>query len=430
MLKKLLVGLVACASLMSVRTAAAKDVDFDQGVDIKGIVQSLQAKVAHETAAENAGIANWTVMVYVNAKNNLEQFGLLNVNQMEMVGSTDKVKIAVELGRMSTYDTSDGGWKGERRYIIQKDNDSSHISSPVLQQIDKADMGDWHHLVDFVKWAQKTAPAQHYMLVVWNHGSGWDKGLGMENWLRGISYDDESGNHMSTPDLGNALAAIGKIDIYASDACLMQMAEVDYQIKNYTDYIVGSEQTEPGDGYTYNTILGPLVDQPGMSSRDLAKVTVKSYQDHYASSSDGATQSAVDVATLPKLMTLLDGWAQAVMAANETDVVKNAHSQSQQFEVSDNKDLLHFVSLVDAATQNDDVKSKGAELESFLANTVIVSNGADGSSMANAKGLAVYLPDSSYNSDYNEIAWAKDGTWPQFIQWVLGLKSSWTLGSN
>ena len=44
--------------------------------------------------------------------------------------------------------------------------------------------------------------------------------------------------------------------------------------------------------------------------------------------------------------------------------------------------------------------------------------------MANAKGLAIYLPDSSYNSDYNELTWAKDGTWPQFVQWVLGFKSS------
>ena len=279
MLKKWLIGLVACASLLGARTVAAENINFDQGVDVKGIIQSLQTKVAQQTKDEQAGVANWTVMVYINAKNNLEQFGLLNVNQMEMVGSTDKVKIAVELGRMSTYDSSDGGWKGERRYIIQKDNDTNHISSPVLQEIAKADMGDWHHLVDFVNWAKKTAPAQHYMLIVWNHGSGWDKSGGLkDNWLRGISYDDETGNHMSTPDLGNALAAIGKLDIYASDACLMQMAEVDYQIKDYTSYIVGSEQTEPGDGYTYNTILGPLVANPGMSALDLAKVTVKSYR--------------------------------------------------------------------------------------------------------------------------------------------------------
>jgi hypothetical protein len=227
---------------------------------------------------------------------------------------------------------------------------------------------------------------------------------------------------MSTPDLAKALAAIGKIDIYASDACLMQMAEVDYQIKDFATYIVGSEQTEPGDGYTYNTILGPLADKPDMSALELSKVTVQSYKDHYASSSEGATQSAVDTATLPKLTSLLNDWTKAVMSANEMAAVKNARSQSQQFYLSDNKDLLHFVSLVDAATQNPAVKSAGAPLEDFLSNSVIVANGADGSSMANAKGLAIYLPDSDFSGDYSELTWAKDSNWPQFAQWLQGSK--------
>ncbi len=424
MLKKWLVGLVACASLLGAKTVAAEKIDFDRGVDVKSIIQSLQTQVAQQVQTEKAGVASWTVMVYINAKNNLEQFGLLNTNQMEMVGSTDKVKIAVELGRLSTYDSSDGGWKGERRYIIQKDKDTNHISSEVKQQIDKADMGDWHHLVDFVSWAKKTAPAKHYMLIVWNHGSGWDKFQKANDVvINGISYDDETGNHMSTQDLGNALAAIGKIDIYASDACLMQMAEVGYQIKDYASYIVGSEETEPGDGYTYNTILDPLVAKPAMSALELSKVTVQSYQTHYASDNNGATQSAIDAATLPKLMTLLDGWTKAVMAANETSVVKNARSQAQHFYTRNNKDLLHFVQLVDSATRDQSVKSQGAQLEDFLANTVIVANGTDGNSMANAKGLAIYLPDSSYNSDYDELAWAKNGAWSQFAQWAQGLKS-------
>jgi hypothetical protein len=85
---------------------------------------------------------------------------------------------------------------------------------------------------------------------------------------------------------------------------------------------------------------------------------------------------------------------------------------------------------VDAATQDQDVKTQGAKLEDFLANSVIVSNGADGSSMANAKGLAIYLPDSSFNSDYNELAWSKNGVWPQFVQWELSLKSNWLPDQN
>ena len=423
MMNKVIITLLACVVLANARIVAAANIDFDQGVDVKGIVESLQARVTPQGRAVKDGVANWTVMVYVNAKNNLEKYGLLNVNQMEMIGSTDKVKIAVEMGRMSRYDSSDGAWKGERRYIIQKDNDVNHISSPVLQEIAKADMGDWHHLVDFINWAKKTAPAQHYMLIVWNHGSGWQKLTASGNWLRGISYDDETGNHMSTPNLASALAAVGKIDIYGSDACLMQMAEVGYEIKDYADIIVGSEETEAGDGYTYNTILGPLVAQPAMSALDLAKVTVKSYGDRYAGTGVGATQSAIVSAGLPKLVTLLDGWTQAVMAANETKLVATARSQSQHFYYADNKDLRHFVQLVDAASANSEVKSQGAQLEKFLASDLVVANIAENNGLDHSQGLAIYLPDTSYSSDYNNLAWAKASSWPKFAQWVKGLRN-------
>ena len=133
MMNKGIVALLACVVLANARIVAAANIDFDQGVDVKGIVESLQARVTPQGRAVKDGVANWTVMVYVNAKNNLERFGLSNINDMEKVGSTNKFKIAVELGRLGTYDTGDGGWKGERRYIIQKDKDTKHITSPVLQ---------------------------------------------------------------------------------------------------------------------------------------------------------------------------------------------------------------------------------------------------------------------------------------------------------
>ncbi len=411
-------GLVVAAALLCAGSAVAEKVDFDQGLDVTGIVETLQARVAKDTSSPKSDLAEWTVMVYVNAKNNLEKYGLMNVNQMEMVGSTDKVKIAVELGRLSTYDSSDGGWKGERRYIIQKDDAADHISSEVKEEIGKADMGDWHHLVDFVSWAKRTAPAKHYMLIVWNHGSGWLKDINQDIWLRGISYDDESGNHLSTPDLGQALAAVGKLDIYASDACLMQMAEVGYQIKDYADYLVQSEETEPADGYTYNTLLGPLAAEPAMGSMALAKLTAQTYTEHYASAGKEATQSVVKTAALPRLQTLLSSWADAVMSANETAVIKSARSASQHFYYSENKDLLHFIKLVDAWSKDAAVKSQGAEIESFLARELIIANATTGSKYKDASGLAIYIPSGSYNSHYDELAWAKDGSWGKFARWA------------
>jgi len=414
-------------------------------------------------------------MVFVNAKNNLEKFGFMNIKQMEKVGSSDDVKIAVEFGRLGQVG-SDGGWRGQRRYIIQKGDDPNKIISPVLQDIPKADMGDWRHLVDFVNWAREAAPAEHYMLIGWDHGSGWLLRLlallgshFQESELRpflsalysnpgetgllqllprsiplqyerealrlisllsrsnggilpmGISYDDETGNHISTLDLGRALEAIGKLDIYASDACLMQMAEVIYQVMKYAGFVVGSEETEPGDGYTYNTFLAPIVVNPLLAPRAVAEIAVKAYVEHYAGTGQGVTQSAVDTAAFGQLPALLNDWTKLVMAANETELVKSALGRVQSFYYSDNKDLLHFIKLIDAGTRNEGVRSKGAELENFLAKG-ITSNGTLGSGYANALGLAIYLPRWSYSNAYDELAWAKDGNWVNFVRWVQAIR--------
>ncbi|MBI5242491.1 MAG: hypothetical protein HY922_02255 [Elusimicrobia bacterium] len=416
MLKKGLIGLVACVSLLGVSAAAAEKIDFDQGVDVGKIVESVKAEVA----AQKDRAASWTIMVFVNAKNNLERYGLLDVNEMEQVGSSDKVKIAVELGRISGYDSSDGDWKGQRRYIVQKDSDPGRITSPVLQDIPKADMGDWNHLVDFVRWAQAAAPAQRYMLIVWNHGSGWNRQEARDMTTMGISYDDETGNHMTTLDLGSAMASIGKVDIYAADACLMQMAEVDYQIKDYADFIVASEETEPADGYTYDKLLSPLSANPAMPPIELAKTAAQAYTDHYAGK--GATQSSVRAAALVPLLAALNGWTEAVMTANETQVVKTALNATQDFYYSDNKDLYDFVKRVDAATKNDAVKSRGLELEKLILEVVVTHNAVSGASYAGASGLAIYLPNSSFNGNYDKLAWAKDGGWAKFARWASGLR--------
>jgi hypothetical protein len=427
MFKRCLAALTAV--LVCAGTAAAGKIDFDQGVDVKAIVETLQAQPIQVAKAPKAGVAEWTVMVFVNAKNNLESYGLSDVNEMEKIGSTDQVKIAVELGRIKGYSSADGDWVGQRRYIIQKDADMAKITSPVLQDIPKADMGDWKHLVEFVAWAKQNAPAKRYMLVVWNHGSGWDKKRS-QVVINGISYDDETGNHMTTQDTASALAAMGKVEIYAADACLMQMAEVAYQIKDHADYIVASEETEPADGYTYDTLLGPLVAKPGMSARELAKLTADSYTAHYASINQGATQSAVKASALTKLLGMLSAWTDAVVAADESAAVKSARAAAQKFYYSNNKDLLHFVRLVNAGAQDAAVKAKGAELERFIKDEVISANAVTGSKYKDATGLAIYVPSGYYNSAYDSLAWAKDGSYAKFIKWVKDIKEDPNSGGD
>nr|MDA8130964.1 clostripain-related cysteine peptidase [Elusimicrobiota bacterium] len=213
------------------------------------------------------------------------------------------------------------------------------------------------------------------------------------------------------------LERTGKIDILSMDACLMQMMEVAYEARSGADYIVASEETEPGDGYTYNTWLDKLTASPSMEAAALSKVMVNSYADHYQSINQGATQSAVKTSELGSLAGMVDGWVSAVMASGDTAAARNARTKAQAFYYSSNKDLYHFVKLVDDASSDPAVKAKGGEILSFLSGSVITHNRAVGSKYANAFGLAVYLP-NAYNSAYDGLQWAQDSKWDDFMKWI------------
>ena len=183
----------------------------------------------------------------------------------------------------------------------QKDNDLNKVTSPVVEDLGKIDMGDYKNVAAFGNWAKARYPAKKYMLIVWDHGSGWLKRG------KGIALDDEykdvygSPHHINTPQMGLMLKEMGGVDVYASDACLMQMAEVVYELKNYTKYIVGSEEIEAGDGYTYDLFLGPVVKNPKMTPEQLGQAAVDGYSDHYQLSKEGSTQSLIKSAAIPGL---------------------------------------------------------------------------------------------------------------------------------
>jgi len=350
----------------------------------------------------------WTIMVFANGKNNLEDFIAKDVNEMEMIGSTDKVKVVAEFGGMNT--------GGVRRYQIQKDSDLSKITSPVVQDLGNVDMGDWNTVADFGKWAKTNYPAQHYMLIIENHGSGWVKSRGLNMRTKGISYDDATGNHINTPQLAMALKAMGGVDIFGADACLMQMAEVDYELLGITDFVVASEEAEPGDGWTYDMFLGSLNSDANLTPRNVAMHAVDAYAAHYAKIKEAATISAVSVPDLQGFITVLDAWTDAVVAANQKDLVIKARNQAQKYAYADNKSLAHFVYLVGKYSTNAAVKAKGNDLINYIQKTLVIDNKTV--LMNNSRGLAIYLPNWTFDTNYEMLRFSHDSKWMKFVQWL------------
>ena len=442
MIRKMTMSAMAVSLFASI---AAAGVDFDRGsADIRAQIgdMAVPAPSAPEAAGADKslgswlgglfgktdakGPAEWTIMVFGNGKNDLEPYLLKDMNEMEKIGSTDKVNIIVEAGRIDGYDTSDGDWKGVRRYRMTKDNDTTKISSKMLADLGNVDMGNYQSVIDFANWAKQAYPARHYMLILWNHGAGWTKG-GQRIITKGISYDEQSGNHINTPQFGLIMKALGKTDVIGTDACLMNMAEVNYEIKDYVDYIVASEETEPGDGYTYDLFLGPVVARPTMSAMEVGKAAVKGYGDHYDSIGQGYTQSLVKASEMSRLPALTDAFGAAVMAAGEKELAKTSRDATISFAYDENKDLGDFVSRVIAGTKSDDVKLKGQALLDFITKNLVLYNRnrddkggywSGPKQYTLAKGIAAYFPKAALGAGYTDLAWAKASQWDEFTLWM------------
>jgi hypothetical protein len=394
---------------------------LNSGSGAEAVPVPVAAPVAAAPAAKKDTPKVWTIMVYVDGKNSLEQFIYTNLHQMEQVGSTDQINVVAEVGRMNGQDgdfTGDGNWTGCRRYLIQKTaSPTDGISSPILQTIPDCDMGDYNHAIDFGKWAMSNFPAQHYMYILWDHGGGWIHTVPGFTTAKAIALDEDTHHLIDTPQMGAIMKALGHIDVYGSDACLMQMAEVDYEIRGYTDYVVGSEKTEPGTGWDYAGFLNN-VNSSDLSAESVAKAAADSYAPQYSSE---ATISVVKSAAMDGFAAKLNTFTDAIenssggakMAAAAREKARNFEDQG---EFAENKDIYDFASLVSASSKDKAVKAAAKDLMSYIKGTLVVDNKVS-SDYAKAYGLAIYAPTSGFDNDYSNMLFAFT-KWPDFIKFM------------
>lgn len=402
----------------------AQDVSFDalynnlpQPVAVAAPAPAVAAVPQDAPAAPR----EWLVMVFINGVNDLGILGFADksINDMEKVGSTGKMAVVVEYGILGVTDPYGGRdlnfQRGSKTIFVTQDADDSKISSLPFYTSNDADMGSAANLVRFAKRGLRKFPAKKVALVVWNHGAG----------RLGIAYDDVSQNHMEVDQLGRALAqvkqALGhKIDVFATDACLMQMAAVAYELKDSASVIVGSEETIPGDSYPYDAILGPLAANPAMDAEALGALIVDVYGAHYH---DNVTLSALRSSALPGLARQVDAWVGAVQAepkalAAATDE-RTVH-YTYNFAMRDSKDLSDYIANINSQLPaGSAAKGQGARLQAYIANALLVKTTVM-PSLPQAHGLSIYIPELRYNSaNYEKLAFARDSLWDDFLRKMM-----------
>jgi len=364
--------------------------------------------------------ARWTFLVYMNAANNLQPYGVLNMNQMERVGSSADVNLVVQWKQAACSTCGTPEWIGTRRYLVGRDSEPSRVTSPVVEDLGRSvDMGDWRELRAFVVWAQQRYPADRYALVIWNHGAGWrPTRSGMRLFVppRSVSIDDSTGNEIQTWELPQALGVTPRMDMVIFDASLMQMIEVAYEIRNISPLMVGSEESPPGEGYVYNTFLADLAINPSMTPAQFGQqIVVRTYESYGPSSN--ITQSMIDLGRMDVLAQRMDSLATTLMAniANSRDAMVAAREQAESYTYPDNKDLWDYCELLRTGSASGAVQAACAAVQAELGQAVLAER--HGSLNGNSHGLAVYVPSpNAYLASYGNLAFARATAWDSWLQ--------------
>ena len=181
----------------------------------------------------------------------------------------------------------DANWTNTRRFYITQDDNLNRVTSQVVEDLGEANMGDANTLVDFVAWAVENYPANHYMLILSDHGMGWPGG-----WSDPAPATRERGNIPLQSVMGNVIylneldqalgeirnrTGIEKLDVIGMDACLMGHLEVFTALAPHARYAVASQETEPALGWAYTGFLSALSANPDMDGAEIGRLIVDSY---------------------------------------------------------------------------------------------------------------------------------------------------------
>ncbi len=443
MKRKLVIGAIALAAVFIL--IAASLVIRSGGKDVSDV-------------EEEAHLAQWTSLLWFCGDGNLGEWNMMlcNLHFLEMVPDSEESNILVILDKEGTGDT---------RLLEVHEGGSIELN---LTDIDpewtdnELNTGGDEELLKFLKWGADTYPAYRYNVHLSNHGGGW----------RGMCWDESEVDHLSLPEIGSVCdefkAHIGRnIDILSTEGCLVGMAEFAYELVSSCDYFVGgstygwgseadpeNDIWEPGN-WQYDKCWTNLSRNPEMDGGEFAIVMGKTFADYgpwrappfipkesysdvfaiYDLSRMEELTAAVDVLS-KELLGKVTGIGQTINQATLINLVighpetpDELHTESFSGQMDwiglstytnyDLWDLAYMLTKSTAGTMRSTTNAKRV-MELVDETIILLRNTDESGGHADAHGISIYLPyrSSEYNSDYEDIRFAQDTGWDEFIKAV------------
>lgn len=416
------------------------------------------------------------IVIHMAARNDLFPFAGRSIKQLQNLAADERIKIFIR------FDLQKMGEPAVTKHFFIENNKIMQLGEDM-----NMDSGDEQSLIYSVQCAYDRFPADELVLILWNHGTGGiepdihrivnsaelfrfndkkkivelNRSVGFLDYIsqgetacsevKGICFDDSSGNYLTIAKLTHALDVISseiikkKIKILACDACLMCGADVFIGFDPYVHYFVGSQEVELGTGYRYDYLLEPLVKGKLKCDAQFARHFVHAYKEAYGRITQDYTHAAIDLTHVPQLEQTLDTLAQLLIFGLEhqqgksvKDAIRLSRHKNHctRFNEPSYIDLGHFLNnmlknaskceLADAHSKEFREKLTSAlfAAKKAISNAVIANS--VGHNLSHATGISIYFPEYIIHKSYHQNSFAQKTSWLSFLKKYLSTSGSRT----
>ena len=332
----------------------------------------------------------WTVFVYL-CGSNLESDDYLastDIEEMMTSSANDNIRFVVQTG--GAYDWYYDNIRPDmtQRWVIQGGEMTEVWSEGAVS------MGESRSLSDFLRWGVAEYPAANMGLVLWNHGSGS---------INGVCFDETADDDaLLLKEMDAALYSVyddmtQPFSFIGFDACLMSTAEAAALLATHADFMIASQELEPGYGWDYASMGNYLAQHPECDGSEIGKVICDSFYEgcREIGEENSATLAVTDLRKMDTLLTSFDAYAKELyeMTEHDADFSEIARKISAADNFGGNNRASGYTNMVDLAgliaAGTDKCSSAQTALQA-LSDAVVYQ--VKGSDHTDSCGLSIYYP--------------------------------------
>jgi len=392
---------------------------FEISILLQAAITPLAVENQNQSTVMNA---QWTAMYYLCGDNKMSASQQQVLQQIQSVGSTNEVQIAVLIDQNQEDDTY--------LYYLEE----NQLSQQSWEE--ESAMDDPETLKDFIEIVMNDLPAeQYYLQLSSNKGSGW----------QGVCYDERGDGTMITmSELSDLLSdvtnqGVQKIDVIAVETCLGGNLEFAYQLKSYCDYYVGYADCGLAGAWPFQLSISALVENPSMQPSTFASIIVDFFTPQNIPQYKLKTAiGAMDLNEITQIQSNIDSLGQYLIdniesyQSNILSSLEGIRIYGEMWDIDYYVDFVQFLNNMPFADQEgENLKNQLlSSIESLVINKKYLEND-------DSEGFNFYFPRNAIDfnhalryengilpDNYEQTQFSIDTSWDDFLKVFLGITNN------